>query len=441
MPSYEKSKELHERASRVLAGGVSSEFRRFSTPHPLFYAKGQGNRIVDVDGNEFLDFTLSQGPLILGHSHPEVLAAVAKASADGQLFAGQHLLELELAERLNRIIPCAELMRFSLSGSEADHAAIRVARAVTGRDKFLRFEGHYHGWLDEMAQGIGGAAELLGPRERPNVISWTKGLPAGNDRNCLLLPWNDLGLVEATVQQHAHELAAIITEPVMCNSGCIPPDAPSAFLRGLREICDRYDIALIFDEVITGFRLALGGAQEYYGVTPDLAVFGKAMASGYPISVLCGRKRFMQPIADGTVIHAGTMNSGQPSVAAALATLNVLERDRVHERLFALGQRLMWGLRNVACDPVTLEPVPILLQGPGPMFHAGFTPLEKARDYRDTLRYDKPRYARFVAAMQERGIRLIGRGLWYISAAHTEADVDHAISVAGDVFSRMADGN
>jgi glutamate-1-semialdehyde 2,1-aminomutase len=436
MPSYEKSKELYDRASRVLAGGVSSEFRRFSTPHPLFYAKGQGSRIVDVDGNEFLDFTLSQGPLILGHSHPEVLAAVAKASADGQLFAGQHLLELGLAERLNRIIPCAELMRFSLSGSEADHAAIRVARAVTGRDKFLRFEGHYHGWLDEVAQGVGAPnVDSLGSRDRPNVLPWTKGLPSGNDRHCLLLPWNDLALVEQTVQEHAHELAAIIIEPVMCNSGCIPPEP--GFLAGLRELCDRHGIVLIFDEVITGFRLGMGGAQSHFGVTPDLAVFGKAMASGYPISVLCGRRRFMQPIADGTVIHAGTMNSGQPSIAAALATLDVLERDGVNDRITALGQRLMTGLRQVA----SRLNLPLLVQGLGPMFHTGFTPLTQVRDFRDTLTYDKPRYARFVAAMQERGIRLIGRGLWYVSAAHTETEVDHVVSVAGDVLSRMADGN
>jgi glutamate-1-semialdehyde 2,1-aminomutase len=433
MPRYDKSKELYDRASRVLAGGVSSEFRRFSTPHPLFYAKGQGSRIVDVDENEYLDFTLSQGPLILGHSHPEVLAAVAKASADGQLFAGQHALELELAERLNRIIPCAELMRFSLSGSEADHAAIRVARAVTGRDKFLRFEGHYHGWLDEAAQGIGGAADALGPRERPNVVPWTKGLPAGNDRNCLILPWNDLSLVEATVRRHEHELAAIITEPVMCNSGCIPPEP--GFLQGLRDLCDRHGIVLIFDEVITGFRLAMGGAQAHFDVTPDLAVFGKALASGYPISVLCGRKRFMLPIADGTVIHAGTMNSGQPSVAAALATLTVLERDRVHKRITALGQRLMRGLRDAADTAA----VPLLVQGLGPVFHTGFTSLDKVRDYRESLAYDKPRFARFVAAMQERGIRLIGRGLWYISAAHTEADIDHATQTASDVLVEMND--
>lgn len=425
MSRYEKSKELYERARRVLAGGVSSEFRKFGPPHPLFYERGTGNRLVDVDGNEYLDFTLSQGPLILGHSHPAVLAEVVEASRDGQLFAGQHLRELELAETLQRLIPCAELMRFSLSGSEADHAALRLARAVTGRPKFLRFEGHYHGWFDNVALGIAGPSlEALGPREHPTPIRWTAGLPADIENQSIVLPWNDLALVARTVSERHTEIAAVITEPVMCNSGCIEPEP--GFLAGLREVCDRHGIVLIFDEVITGFRLGLGGAQQHYGVIPDLAVFGKAMASGYPISVLAGKRRFMEKIADGTVIHAGTMNSGNPCVAAAQATLRVLLSEDVHSRLFALGRQLMDGLRDASRRAGN----PLVVQGPGPMFHAGFTPLSRVRDYRETLTYDKPRYARFVAAMQERGIRLIGRGLWYVSAAHASADIERCVATA-----------
>jgi glutamate-1-semialdehyde 2,1-aminomutase len=429
MSRYEKSRRLYERACRVLAGGVSSEFRKFGPPHPLFYERGFGSRVVDVDGNEYLDFTLSQGPLILGHSHPHVLAGVAKASADGQLFAGQHLRELELAESLQRLIPCAELMRFSLSGSESDHAALRLARAVTGRPKFLRFEGHYHGWLDNVALGISGPSiEALGPREHPTPVRWTAGLPPDIESQSLVLPWNDLALVERTLNQAHAEIAAVITEPVMCNSGCIEPEP--GYLEGLRALCDRYGIVLIFDEVITGFRLGLGGAQKHYGVIPDLAVFGKAMASGYPISVLAGKSRFMEKIADGTVIHAGTMNSGNPSIAAAQATLRVLEGEAVQPRLFDLGRRLMEGLR----DASKRAGKPFLVQGPGPMFHTGFTTLERVRDFRETLTYDKPRYAAFVAGMQERGIRLIGRGLWYISAAHTADEIDRCITTAFDVL-------
>jgi glutamate-1-semialdehyde 2,1-aminomutase len=429
---YPVSEQLYERAQGVLAGGVSSEFRRYNQPHPLFYASGHGSHIVDVDGNDYLDFTLSQGPLILGHSHPDVLAAVAHASERGQLFAGQHIEELELAEKLQALIPCAERLRFSLSGSEAVHSALRLARAVTGRPRFLRFEGHYHGWLDNVAVGVSAPSEeALGSREHPNPIPWSAGLPAHIEDECLILPWNDLALVERTLEAHAPELAAVLTEPAMCNSGCIPPEP--GFLEGLRALCDRHGLLLIFDEVITGFRLALGGAQSRFGVVPDLAIFGKAMASGYPISALVGRERWMRQIADGSVIHAGTMNSGNPSVAAALATLNVLERDQVHPQLFQLGQQLMVGLRQQS----ERTGLPLRVQGPGPMFHAGFTTRLAVRDFRDTLHYDRALYARFVLAMQERGIRLIGRGLWYISAAHTPEEIEHCIAVAGDVFETL----
>jgi glutamate-1-semialdehyde 2,1-aminomutase len=429
---YEKSRELHERALRVLAGGVSSEFRKSTAPHPLFYREGAGSRIWDVDGNEYLDFTLSQGPLILGHRHPEVEEAVAAASRRGQAFAGQHLAELELAEKLQKAIPCAELLRFSLSGSEADHAALRLARAATGREKFVRFEGQYHGWFDNVAWGIAAPSpEALGDRSSPVSHPWTQGLPRTSCGESILLPWNDLPLLEKVVRERAGEIAAIITEPVMCNSGCLPPEP--GFLEGLRRICDEHGIVLIFDEVITGFRLAMGGAQEHFGVVPDLAVFGKALGSGHPISVLAGRRSLMQRIAEGKVIHAGTLNSGVASVAASLATLGVLERERVHARLFRLGALLMAGLRAAAKETGHA----LRVQGPGPMFHAGFTALGRAKEYRDLFADDRARYAAFVSALQDRGVRVIGRGLWYVSAAHTEDDVARCLGVVREVLGGM----
>lgn len=426
---YKQSEALLERSRKVLAGGVSSEFRKYGHPHALFYTHGKGSRVYDVDGNEYVDFTLSQGPLILGHSHPAVLGAVNEYSQNGQLFAGQHIREIMLAEKINQLIPSAELMRFCVDGSEAVHTAFRVARARTGKKKFLRFEGHYHGWLDNVCWGISApSAEALGSREEPAVFPWTEGLPAHSRDEFMILPWNDLELLRKTVQQYHHELAAIITEPVMCNNSCILP--AEGFLQGLRQLCDEYDIALIFDEVITGFRLSLGGAQQYFGITPDMSVFAKAIASGYPFSVIAGKREWMSLIEEARVIHAGTMNAGNPTVAAALATIEVLEQESPHERLFQYGKQLMKGLQQAAAKAGQR----LLIQGPGPMFHTGFTALEQVKDYRDALSYDKAKLGKFIAGMHDEGVRIIGRGLWYISAAHTAGDISLAIEKAGKVL-------
>ena len=426
---YAQSAALLERASRVIAGGVSSEFRKYNHPHAIFYTRAEGSRIWDADGNEYLDFTLSQGPLILGHSHPEVLQAVADYSATGQMFAGQHIREVELAELLHRLIPSAELMRFCLDGSEAAQTALRVARAKTGRQRFLRFEGHYHGWLDNVAWGLSAPTpQALGPRAQPVAFPWSQGIAPTSREEFIILPWNDVELLRSTLAEHHGDLAAVITEAVMCNNGCNPP-APG-FLQEIRTLCDRYGIAFIMDEVITGFRLSLGGAQTYFQVTPDISVFAKAMGSGYPISAVVGRREWMSLIAESKVIHAGTMNAGQPSVAAALATIRILEREAPHARMFALGQRLMSGLRQAAADAGHR----MLVQGPGPMFITAFTERDAFRDYRDTLTADRAKLGRFVAGMHDAGIRVIGRGLWYISAAHTEADVEQAVKTAREVL-------
>ncbi|HUZ58838.1 MAG TPA: aspartate aminotransferase family protein [Hanamia sp.] len=426
---YSQSSQLLERAKKVLAGGVSSEFRKYNYPHALFYTHGKGSRIYDVDGNEYLDFTLSQGPLILGHSHPYIMKSVADYSANGQLFAGQHIKEIELAEKLNKLIPSAELMRFCLDGSEAIQTAFRVSRAVTGRKKFLRFEGHYHGWLDNVCWGISTPSkEALGSRENPNVYPWTDGLPEYSREEFIILPWNDLPLLRKAVAERHKEIAAIITEPIMCNNGCILPVA--GFLEGLREICDEYDIALIFDEVITGFRLNLGGAQQYFGVTPDLSIFAKAMASGYPISAVVGKRKWMQVIENSKVIQAGTMNSSNATVAAALATIEILETENPYERLFQFGRKLMDGIKEAAAKTHH----DLLIQGPGPMFNTAFTNLKSAKDYRDTLSFDRTKLSKFISAMQNNKIRVIGRGLWYISSAHTEGDIDYAIATVNKVL-------
>lgn len=429
---YRQSALLLERAKKVLAGGVSSEFRKYNHPHALFYSHGKGSKIYDVDGNEYLDFTLSQGPLILGHSHPEVLKAIDQYSEKGQLFAGQHIKEIELAEKLNDLIPSAELMRFCLDGSEAVHTAFRIARAKTKKTKFLRFEGHYHGWLDNVSWGFSApASETLGDREHPKVYPWSEGLPERCREEFITIPWNDVALVEKTMAEHHDEVAAIITEPIMCNNGCILP--AEGFLQGLREICDRYGIALIFDEVITGFRVSLGGAQSYYQVTPDLSIFAKAFASGYPISAIVGKTEWMNVITESKVIHAGTMNSSNATVAAALSTIEVLEREKPYERMYQLGRKLMEGLKNAAAETGHN----LLVQGIGPVFHTGFTELSAIKDFRDTLMYDRIKLSRFISGMHDQGIRIIGRGLWYISAAHTEREIEYTIEKATQILRKL----
>ena len=240
-------------------------------------------------------------------------------------------------------------MRFCLDGSEAVHTAFRIARAKTGKQKFLRFEGHYHGWLDNVCWGISGpSVEALGSRSEPNVFPWSQGLSLNTRDEFIVIPWNDAELLKETIKKHHQELAAVITEPIMCNNGCILPN--DGYLQTIRELCNQYNITFILDEVITGFRLSLGGAQQFFNIRPDLSIFAKALGSGYPISVITGKREWMSLVEEAKVIHAGTMNSGNATVAAALATIEVLEKEKPYERMFKLGKELMEGIRQVGKD-------------------------------------------------------------------------------------------
>ena len=432
MRSYERSRQLYERACRSMAGGVSSHFRMAGAPHPLFFSKAEGSRIYDVDGNEYVDFTLSQGPMILGHSHPHVLKRVEEETSRGQLYAGQHELELQLAEKLQELIPCAELIRFSNSGSESVQAALRLARGYTGRRKYIKFEGQYHGWFDNVLISQHPSLEDAGAEDSPKSVLETQGQSPEVLDEIIVLPWNNLDVVEEVFAKEGDNIACILTEPVMCNNGCIEPSP--GYLQGLRDICDRYGALLVFDEIITGFRLGLGGAQKYYGVIPDLGTFGKALASGFPISFLAGKRQFMERMADGTVMHAGTYNSNNPSIAAAAATVEILESDtELYDRIQSLGLRLQDGLRATAID----AGYKTLISGPGQMTHMAFTSCPKLTSYRDCLENDGGKYAEFAKGLLDRGVRVIGRGIWYISSVHTEQDIDLAVRIAGEVLLSM----
>jgi glutamate-1-semialdehyde 2,1-aminomutase len=432
MSRYQTSLDLWKRAKESLAGGVSSNVRAAAQP-PLYFKSAQGTRMVDVDGNTFLDYTLAQGPMFLGHSPPEVLEVVDQAMRQGQLYAGQHEMEIQLSEKIQALVPCAELVRFGNSGSEAVHAALRLARGYTGREKVLKFEGHYHGWFDDQLISVHPPLEQAGPSEQPQPVPASAGQARGTLESVIVLPWNNLELLRETMRIHGDELAAVIMEPVMCNTSCIVP-APG-YLEGVRDLCSEYGVVLIFDEVITGFRLGLGGAQGHFGVTPDLATFGKAMANGFPISCLAGKREIMEQIASLTVNHSGTYNSNVMAIAAAWGTVSQLERiaEEAYPRLYALGEQFTDGLRDLA-EELGLS---VLVQGIGPVFHMAFTDQQSMSDYRTSLVADMERYHRFVANMLDEGVRILSRGLWYLSTAHTEEDVEFTLNKIRIVWDDM----
>lgn len=419
---YERSAALHARATGTLAGGVSTAFRMYERPVPLFFAAAAGAHLTDVDGHTYLDFVCGFGPVILGHGHPEVTEAVAAAAGGLQQLGGQHEAEIELAERLCRHVPAFELVRPSLSGSEAVHAALRLARAATGRTLVVKFAGQYHGWFDNVYATTG---------HLPPLVPESAGQPLSALADIVALEWNDLEALEQLFAWAGERIAAVIMEPYPCNGGVIP--AAPGFLEAARRLTQDAGAILIFDEVITGFRIGLGGAQGELGITPDLAIVAKAMGNGFPVSAFGGRRDLMDLVASNRVVHAGTYNGGGVSVAAALATLDVLEREPIHERLRALGSRLRDGL----VDAAARHGHRLVAAGPGPVFFTWLLPDGEVRTYRDHLRADTATYGRFAERMLEEGVRVIPAGRWYLNAAHTEVDVDVAIEAADRAFAAL----
>jgi glutamate-1-semialdehyde 2,1-aminomutase len=406
--------QRHQRSSRTLAGGVSSGMRRAAKPYPLYFERGAGSRVVDVDGNSYLDYGLAWGPLILGHSHPAVVDAIQRQAARALTFGAQHDLEFEVSELLNRAIPCADLVCYANSGTEIVQVALRLARAITGKRKFLKFEGHYHGWSDEAL--VAYHPPQSDSVEKPSAVGAGQ-LPHDH---VIVAEWNNREHVERIFAERAGEISAIICEPLLSNSGCIPP-APG-FLEFLREITHRYGVVLIFDEVITGFRVDLGGAQGRWGVIPDLATYAKAVGGGVPLSVLTGKSEFMQKIANGEVIHAGTLNGNPLSLAAARATIGVLSADGVYPGMRAKADRLRAGIEGAMKD----AGIPIVTSGDGPVFQVSFMS-EPAKNYRDTLRARSDLYADFAMGLLDLGVLTLPDGRWYVSAVHTDEDIDRTL--------------
>lgn len=429
--SRPNAEAAYARAKRVIAGGVSSDARR-SAGTPLFVDRAAGAELWDVDGNRVIDYVLGQGPNLLGHAAPVVAEAVSRQVARGVAYAAQHELEAAVAERLCRMVPCAELVRFNSVGSEAVHGAIRLARGHTGKSKIIKFEGNYHGWLDPVLYSVHPDLALAGDARHPSAVGGTAGLPADGAKELIVLPYNDLDAVRSVFESD-DDIAAVIMEPLLCNTGCIT--AAPDYLAGVRELTTRHGALLIFDEIISGFRVAPGGAQELLGVTPDLATFGKAMAGGMQVSALAGRRSVMETIAAGTVAHAGTFNSHPVAMAAAEATLEHLEdhADQVYPALNDTGRSLMDGLRAAA----DRHGVPLLVDGPGPVFQTYITDQPAVTDYRSFAACDRAAMARLHELLFAGGISIVPRGLWFLSTEHTDAHVEETLQVAEDAFARL----
>ena len=421
MANNPRSEALFERAQRVIPGGVNSPVRSFGAVGgtPPFIARGAGARVWDVDGNEYVDFLGSWGPLVLGHAHPAVVEAVQRAAADGTSFGAPTEREVRLAELIVAAVPSIELLRLVSSGTEAVMSAVRIARAFTGRAKVVKFNGNYHGHADGMLVKAGSGAATLG-------VPTSAGVPETYAAETLVAEYNDLGSVGALLEAHVNHIAAIIVEPVAGNMGVVPPEP--GFLEGLRRLADDAGALLIFDEVITGFRVAYGGAQARYGVTPDLTCLGKIIGGGLPVGAFGGRADVMEMVAPlGPAYQAGTLSGNPLAVAAGTACLEALAEPGAYEALEALGAQAEAGLRAAAEATGTA----LTVNRVGSMFTAFFT-AGPVRTWTDAADADTERYAVFFHGLLERGVYVAPSQFEsaFVSLAHTPGDLELAAKAA-----------
>lgn len=429
----EKSAKLFERAKKSLSGGLSSDVQKGGwQEYPIYMSHGKGSKVYDVDGNEYIDYLLALGPLIHGYTPNNIIEAVKKQLDKATIFGSPSESLVELAELFIETVPCAEMVStFSGSGTEANTQAIRLARAYTGKTKLVKFEGCYHGWTDELkVSSEADSADALGPRNNPWKLRHAYGQLY--PENTITTPYNDLELLERLFQLKGNDIAAVIIEAVAFN--CEPVFPKEGFLQGLRKLCTKYNIVLIFDEVITGFRLALGGAQEYFGVTPDLATFAKAIAGGFPISAVVGRK----DIINAGSLNAGTFNGNPVSVAAAIASINELKKPGTYENLNKHSEMLAKGTKKLG-EKYGVEMYTESAGGVWAMRFGNSSPLE---DYRDHFaKTDKLTYMKVAKACMEKGIRLNPwKGREYVSTAHTEEDIKYTLDVFDKVFEEVLTG-
>jgi glutamate-1-semialdehyde 2,1-aminomutase len=417
--NHAKSEELFRRAEQIIPGGVNSPVRAFRSVggNPPFIARGEGSHIFDVDGNEYIDYVGSWGPLLLGHRHPAILSALEKALSIGTSFGAPTEQEVEMAAAICDAVPSIEMVRLVNSGTEATMAAIRVARGFTGRDLIVKFEGCYHGHVDSLLVKAGSGLATLG-------IADTQGVPKAFCDTTIALPYNSAQAVEDAFRTHGARIAAVIVEPVVGNMGCVPPQ--TGYLEALREITARHGALLIFDEVMTGFRVAYGGAQQLFGIRPDLTTLGKVIGGGLPVGAYGGRKDIMRKVAPaGPVYQAGTLSGNPLAVAAGLAMLRYLKAN----------PEIYGQLETRAAALSAAAPQGVTVNRTGSMFTFFFTS-GPVTDYESAKRSDTARFGRFFRAMLERGIYLAPSQFEaaFVSAAHTEEDIRRTAAAARDAF-------
>ena len=427
--SFDRSASLIAEAANTIAGGVNSNFRIGMAGGPLVFKRGEGPYLLDVNGNWLIDYYCGMGAMILGHSPKGVQQAVKEQVDKGILYAGQSEIEFEAARIICERIPSAQRIRFGSSGSEVAQAAFRLARAATGKRVILKFEGHYHGWFDNILWSTAPAQNAAGPEDAPVLVPGSVGQDAMDAAGLDVIGWNNLAWLESRLARG--DVAGVIMEPAMCNQGAISP-APG-YLEGAQESCRRHGAILIFDEVITGFRLGPHGAQGRFGVTPDLSIFAKAMANGFPVAAIVGRADLLDLFATGGVLHGGTFNAQPVTMAAMVATQAALTPE-AYEDASRRGVRLRDGIAQVLHETGLKAQV----TGFELMFHVGFGLEAPARNYRDLLKGDRPMYVKFAHALLKRGVRVLERGAWFVSFAHDDGVIDATLDAVRGAAKEIA---
>lgn len=418
-----RSRELFVEATRFMPGGVGSNDRALVEPHPIFIERGEGAYLYDVDDNRYIDYLLGYGPLVLGHAHPAIVAAVGAQVGRGTMFGASHRLELRVAEAIVDLMPGIEMIRFGSSGTEAVLAAMRLARAATGRRHVVKFEGQYHGWTDQVALSYAPGPDDAGAITRPRIVPSSEGVPPGILSDTIVMGWNDLEALEGLFGLIGDEIAGVLTEPICCNFGVIEPDR--GYLEGLRALCDRHGSVLIFDEVQTGFRVGLRGAQGLLGVTPDITCLGKAMSAGLPVSAVGGRADIMSLITDRRVLQAGTYNTNPLGLAAVAANLGVLTEPGRFEEMARLSHALRRGIGEL------VAPIGGYVQGSTTTFGVAFGP-GPIRTMREGWRNDVAKVMALKRELRLRGVytKPTPRDIWYVSTEHSEAMVEATLESA-----------